>query len=137
MKLENLIKENINLAGFALAWGLAVFVVTGCSTISSIENAQITATQIAVLGNSFDGAKATATTYISLPDCLAGQTFLKNVCADPAAEAKIIPAIRAGTAARNSLEKSVAGTGTATAFGSAVSASIATINATLAQYKGV
>jgi hypothetical protein len=86
---------------FALTLSLA-----GCAQFNTawdaVTSAQVTTTQVVVLGNTFDALEATATNYLNLPKCSGTNG---PVCAEPAAVAKIIPAIRSGRVARDNLEQ--------------------------------
>lgn len=82
----------------------------GCSTInsagqaiSSASQVKITKTQVYIAANAFNAVKATVTNYVLLPTCKAGQTFVKNQCSSKALIARIVPAVRAGTANRDDL----------------------------------
>lgn len=90
----------------ALAAGLSALALTGgCAQLENAWNAatgaSVSPQVVIVAANSFDALEATATNYITLPACTGSNG---PVCADPAAVAKIVPAVRAGRIARDNLE---------------------------------
>ena len=89
----------------AAAAGLIALALTGCAQLTNAWNAvtgaQVTIQTVSVAASSFDALEATATNYLRLPKC-AGSNG--PVCADPAVMAKLVPAVRAGRAARDNLE---------------------------------
>lgn len=87
---------------------LALVVAIGLSGCANVERAwdtlttsQVSPTVVIVAANTFDGLEATATNYLRLPRCTGANG---PVCRDPRATSQIIPAVRAGRAARNALE---------------------------------
>jgi hypothetical protein len=82
----------------------------GCSTISALENASLTTTQVYVVANAFDAAELTATNYLSLPACTTGGT---PVCRNPPAVAALVAAVRGGYKARQALVSACAASITA------------------------
>lgn len=85
-------------AAFSLGFGLM-----GCNTVQTLTTA-VTPSQVIVAANGFDALEATATTYLRLPPCGAQAP---TVCRDASVVAQIVPAIRAGRAARNTLEAAI------------------------------
>lgn len=89
----------------ASAMALALF-SAGCTNLQnaweSLTSATVSPQVVVVAVNTFDALEATATAYLRLTRCNG-----KNgpVCRDPAATAKLIPAVRAGRVARNNLEQ--------------------------------
>ena len=83
----------------ALAVGVA-----GCSTLQNtwdvITQSKVSPTVVIVAANAFDALEATATNYLRLKKCT---STTMPVCRSPAATAQIVPAIRSGRAARNTL----------------------------------
>jgi hypothetical protein len=69
---------------------------------STITSATVDPTTVVVASNSFDALEATATNYLKLVRCNGTNG---PVCRNPAATAKIIPAVRSGRVARNNLEQ--------------------------------
>lgn len=66
------------------------------NAITAAENA-VTPQQIYIAANAFDAVKVSATKYLDLKRCPVNAPF----CRDPAVTKQLIPAIRAGTIARN------------------------------------
>lgn len=66
------------------------------NAITVAENA-VTPQQIYIAANAFDAVKVSATKYLDLKRCPINAPF----CRDPAVTKQLIPAIRAGTIARN------------------------------------
>lgn len=89
----------------AIALTLA-FGLMGCAQVqnawTTLTGAQVSPQAVIVAANTFDALEATATNYLRLRKCTGTNG---PVCRDPAATAKIIPAIRAGRVARNNLEQ--------------------------------
>jgi uncharacterized protein YceK len=73
--------------------------ISGCATITAITTASVSPTQVIVAANAFDAIEATVTNYLTLPPCPTA-----TLCRSSSAVAALVPAIRAGRAARNSLE---------------------------------
>lgn len=88
----------------ALALVLAVG-LSGCANVQrawdTLTTSQVSPTVVIVAANTFDGLEATATNYLRLPRCTGSNG---PVCRDRYATSQIIPAVRAGRAARNALE---------------------------------
>lgn len=80
-----------------------LLVLGGCARVSEALSAATTVTvpdkSVYVAVNTFDALKVTATNYLSLPKCG------KFPCYSMEAKAKIVPAVRAGTIARNNIER--------------------------------
>jgi hypothetical protein len=96
MNAKRLLLIPLLLAGLALG---------GCAgqvqeTWTKLTSTEVSPTAVIVAANAFNAVKATATNYIRLPRCT-GQNG--PACRDPAVAAKIIPAVRSGTIARNGL----------------------------------
>lgn len=116
----------------------------GCSTVNSIGSAysaatsvKVTKTQVYVAANAFDAVEVTATNYVRLPTCKTGQTFLADQCSTKVAISKLVPAIRAGRAARNNLEafaKDHPGEIGASGLYAALTTAISTIKTVLSAY---
>lgn len=107
--------------------------ITSCSTLAKIEATKITPTQVHIAAQAFDAIEITATNYVRLPTCKAGQTFIKNACSTRAAIARLVPAIHAGRTDRDNLEAYIktnpsGGIG-ASGLYSALTAAVATIKA--------
>lgn len=127
-------KKIVLLAG-ALALALSA---AGCAPLSTVwdaaTGATVPTTGVIVAVNTFDALEATATNYLSLPKCVNGGPVL---CRDPGATAKIIPAVRAGRAARTNLESFLqANPGQLGPSGlyNALQASVTTLQGILTQY---
>lgn len=128
----------------AAALLLALAVLPACDTVKSLGTAystvtsvKITKTQVYVAANAFDAVEVTATNFVRLPTCKAGQTFLADQCSTKAAIAKLVPAIRAGRAARNNLEtfaKDHPGEIGASGLYAALTTAISTIKTVLTSY---
>ncbi|MDE2103170.1 MAG: hypothetical protein KGL39_38345 [Patescibacteria group bacterium] len=78
----------------------------GCANLTNAWNVltstQVTASEVAVAGNTFDGLEAIATGYLRLVRCSGSNG---PICRDPKATVAIINAVRAGRVARNNLEQ--------------------------------
>jgi hypothetical protein len=85
---------------FVAALAVACLAMAGCQALKSITSATVSPTAVVVAANAFDAVKATATNYISY--CTPNPA--PAGCTDAAIQ-KLIPAVRAGTDARNSLEQ--------------------------------
>jgi len=87
---------------FALAAALAVvcFALPACQALNAISGATVSPTAVVVAANAFNAVKATATNYIAY--CTPNPA--PTGCSDAAIQ-KLIPAVRSGTDARNSLEQ--------------------------------
>ena len=79
----------------------------GCAQLQKVESAfqaatgkVVSPTAVLIAINAFDAIEATATHYVALPRC-GGAT---QVCRDPVVTAKIITAVKAGRADRNTLK---------------------------------
>jgi hypothetical protein len=77
--------------------------LAGCNTIQTLTTS-VTPSQVIVAANTFDALEGTATEYLKLPTCVSGGA---PVCKTTAAVAVIVPAIRSGRTARNTLEKAI------------------------------
>lgn len=88
-----------------LALTLAVS-LAGCATFTktwdAVTGATVSPAAVIVAANAFDALEVTATNYLRLKKCTGTNG---PVCRDPAATAKIIPAVRSGRVARNNLEQ--------------------------------
>lgn len=89
-----------------LALALAVS-LGGCATLQRIDaawqavkSATVSPQAVVVAANTFNALEATATNYLRLAKCTGANG---PICRDPAITAKVIPAVRAGRAARDSL----------------------------------
>lgn len=86
-----------------IALGLSL---SACASINKtydiLTGATVSPQAVIVAANTFDAIEITATRYLRLPKCISGGT---PVCRDPVITAKIVPAIRSGRIARNSLEQ--------------------------------
>jgi hypothetical protein len=78
----------------------------GCAEFQKLQNGFalvtgpiVTPQQVVIAINAFDAVEATATNYLHLPRCPSA-----SICRDPAITAKLVPAIRAGRADRNTLK---------------------------------
>lgn len=85
---------------------VAALALGGCANLTNAWNtltsSQVTASQVAVAGNTFDGLEAIATGYLRLTKCNGANG---PICRDPTATKQIISAIRGGRVARNNLEQ--------------------------------
>lgn len=81
---------------------------TGCTELTNlydaVTGATVTPATVQIEVNAFDAIEATATNYLKLPACGAGAP---SICRSAAAVNVIVPAIRSGRAARNTLEQSL------------------------------
>lgn len=77
--------------------------LAGCNTLNTLT-ATVSANQVIVAANTFDALESTATSYLTLPTCMSGGL---PVCKTKAAVAVIVPAIRSGRTARNTLESAI------------------------------
>jgi hypothetical protein len=87
---------------FALAAALAVvcFMLPACQALNAVTGTAVSPTAVVVAANAFDAVKATATNYIAY--CTPNPA--PAGCSDTAIQ-KLIPAVRSGTDARNTLEQ--------------------------------
>lgn len=119
-----------------MRWIFSLLVCVGlssCAALNAVESVNISPTQVYVAAQAFDAVEATATNYVRLPVCKAGQTFVKNQCSTLAAISRLVPAIHAGRTDRDNLEAYVkanpkGGIG-ASGLYSALTAATATIKA--------
>lgn len=89
---------------FAGAAMLALAIPLGaCSTLKTIAGFTVPQKTIAIAVQAFDAIEVSATHYLRLPDCAAGQSTLANACRQPTAVSVLIKDVRAGRAARDSL----------------------------------
>lgn len=79
----------------------------GCATLARIDagwqavkSSTVSPAAVVVAANTFNALEATATNYLRLKKCTGANG---PICRDPAVTAKVIPAVRAGRAARDSL----------------------------------
>lgn len=97
-------------AGLLLVCGLAV--LPGCTQFDTFRDnvraltqaagqANVSPKAIYIARNAFVAVENSATNYLLLPDCPAPNGSL--ACADPAAEARLVPFIRSGREARDGL----------------------------------
>lgn len=99
-----MIAHFITMKGHAMlkplfATTILTLALSGCATLT---NPAITPQQVIVASNAFDLIEVTATNYMKLPPCPGAK-----LCRTSAVIAAIVPAIRAGRAARNTLEKDI------------------------------
>jgi hypothetical protein len=115
------------------AFVLAPVFLSGCSAVTTLTSPALTPTQVIVAANAFDAIEATATNYLSLPTC----PTATPVCKTAAGVNAIVPAIRTGRAARNTLEAAV-NSGGATPLSvstyTTLTTAITTLQAVMAQY---
>lgn len=116
----------------ALTLGLAL---ASCAKLENayqaVTSATVTAQQVYIAANAFDGIEASATNYLRLPVC--GSL----PCRNPSATKSIVSAIRSGRLARNKLESAVGAdpTGPVDAnLYSTLTSSTSTIKAILAEF---
>jgi hypothetical protein len=123
-------KKLVLLAG---ASAFACLALAGCSAVTTLTSPALTPTQVIVAANSFDAIEATATNYLGLPTC----PTATPVCKTAAGVAAIVPAIRAGRAARVTLEAAVNSGGSTPVPVSAyttLTTAVGTLQALMAQY---
>lgn len=73
-----------------LVVALVALSLGACSTIKAVTGATVTQTQVDVTRSAYNGGfLAGLHRYALLPRCLAGQTFLRNQCHDPATLRKL------------------------------------------------
>jgi hypothetical protein len=115
--------------------GGATFGLGGCSTIATLTSPALTPTQVIVAANAFDALESTATTYLSLPTC----PTATPVCKTAAGVAAIVPPVRAGRAARNTLEAAVNSGKTPLSVSAytTLTTAVTALQATMAQYASV
>jgi hypothetical protein len=123
-------KKLLAIGGLALA-------LSGCQSITQAwdvaTSTSVPAQYALAAANSFDAIEAVATGYLQLPPC--GGTVV--VCRNSAAAAKIIPAVRSGRAARNSIEgllNANSGAAIPVASYNTLEASISTLQSIYTQY---
>lgn len=80
--------------------------LAGCSTLAAVTGGTVTQQDVIIAANAFDAVEATATVYAKRPRCPMPAGV---ICSDRVLLAKIKPAILAGRADRNALEKWTAG----------------------------
>jgi hypothetical protein len=88
---------------------------------------------VIVAANAFDVLESSATNYLTLPTC----PTATPVCKTAVAVAAIVPSIRAGRTARNTLEAAVNSGGStpiSVSVFATLTASITALQATMAQY---
>ena len=103
---------------------LPALLVAGCSTLN-FNPSVATPGQIIVAVNAFDASEATATNYLTLPDC--AKTAAK-VCRSASVTATVAKAVKDGRAARDQLMADVqANTSAPITLMQALSASVATL----------
>lgn len=114
------------------------FSLTACANLTNAWNvltaSQVTASEVAVAGNTFDGLEAIATGYLRLVRCNGANG---PICRDPVATPKIIAAVRSGRVARNNLEqffKDHPGQLGPSGLYDALQTSISTLQSVFAQY---
>ena len=129
----------MRLKHLAIACALALS-LGACANLqnaySTLTSAQVTATQVSVAGNTFDGLEATATAYLRLKRCNGSNG---PICRDPKVTPQIIGAVRAGRVARNNLEQFFTdhpGQLGPSGDYAALTTAISTLQAALAQYRG-
>lgn len=121
----------------AILFGSAFF-LGGCSgltnAINVVTGTSVTPSQAYIAANAFDAVEATATTYLQLPACATGASA---VCRTASAVNSIVPAIRIGRIARNSLEAAVnagGGAPVSVSLYNALTGQTATLQAIVNQY---
>lgn len=77
----------------------------GCASLKVIAGLDVSPKAVIVASNTFDGLEITATKYLQLPACVNGGPI---VCRNSVAVAKLVPAIKSGRTARNTLESLLA-----------------------------
>lgn len=108
--------------------------LAGCASLDPLFSASVSPQSVIVAANSFDAIEATATNYLKLPTCSATSGL---ICKVPAAVAQIVPAIRSGRTARNSLEALLAANANASipvARYKTLTTAISTLQAIVNQY---
>lgn len=93
-------KRLMVVALLALSLGACAQIQNAYDTLSG---AKVSPQAVIVAANAFNALKATATNYLRLPRCKT--TGAPVICRSPQATKIIIPAVRAGTVARNNLEQ--------------------------------
>nr|WP_202360699.1 hypothetical protein [Mesorhizobium sp. 131-3-5]BCH11920.1 hypothetical protein MesoLj131c_61780 [Mesorhizobium sp. 131-3-5] len=82
----------------------AMLALAGCANVTSaidtITSSKVSPASVAIAVNAFDAAKVTAKNYLVYCTPVPAPVG----CDDSAIQAKLVPAINAGTTARNSLE---------------------------------
>lgn len=118
---------------------LAMLALAGCANLQkaydTITEAKVPAKTIIVAANTFDGLKITAKNYIAYCTPVPAPAG----CDDAVIRTKLIPAINAGTVARNSLEDFLAshpGELGDKGLYDALTAANSTISGVVAAYKG-
>ena len=98
-------KHDIMFCLLALLIGpIAALSLSACSTISAVTDAKVPAKTIIVAANAFDGLKVTAKNYLVY--CTPNPAPIG--CDDAAIKNKLVPAIKSGTTARDTLEQFLA-----------------------------
>jgi hypothetical protein len=122
-----------------LAFMLAVVMLAGCANLQkaydTVTSAKVPVKTIIVAANAFDGLKITAKNYIVYCSPVPAPTG----CDDTVIQTKLIPAIKSGTLARNSLEDFLAthpGELGDKGLYDALTSANSTISAVVAAYKG-
>lgn len=82
----------------------AALALVGCQTVEALRGVTVTPTQVYIAANAFDALEATATNYVKLPLCTAGQTFVKNGCSSRSAIVRLSELVHVGRADRDQLE---------------------------------
>ncbi|TGP28188.1 hypothetical protein EN875_032025 [Mesorhizobium sp. M2D.F.Ca.ET.232.01.1.1] len=118
---------------------LLAFALAGCANLQkaydTVTEAKVPAKTIIVAANAFDGLKITAKNYIAYCTPVPAPVG----CDDAAIQTKLIPAIKSGTVARNSLEDFLAthpGELGDKGLYDALTSANSTISAVVAAYKG-
>jgi len=93
------------VALIALALPLA-----SCSTIKTITGITVNQKSVAVAVQAFDAVQISATNYLKLPTCTAGQSTIKDACKDAKVVPVLVKDVKAGRAARDSLWTASKGT---------------------------
>lgn len=86
------------LALLALALPLA-----SCAAIKTVAGLTVSQKYVAVAVQGYDAVEVSATQYLRLPTCAAGQSTLSTACKKPVVIPVLIKDVRAGRAARDSL----------------------------------
>lgn len=119
---------------FAIAGALSLaLLASACSAINTLTSPALTPTQVIVAANAFDALEASAANYLALPTC----PINAPVCKTAAGVRAIVPAIRAGRAARSTLEAAVNSGGSMSLSVSTfttLKTAITTLQAMMAQY---
>lgn len=119
---------------------LAALLLSGCAAIKVVQSSKVTVSQVVIVGNAADAIEATATNYLQLRKCAAGEKTGKAVCRDPRATKPIIAAIHSERTARDAFtafyKAHPDGIGAAGLY-DGLNSSIAIVSATLANFGAI